>query len=157
MTQSSRWTTIAWISNFISDCQGAAGITKMKVMKATSAMPSPPQASYDIPQLNSRGLTSEPVMSKSVRVRMATMLILMRRRKHHKQMMHQHRMWRTAHIVGLSGEQVTSTGMSGSMATMRMRMRRNEHRKPIIDQRRMLRTSGILLDSVKIRLYISDL
>jgi len=128
----------------------------MKVMKATSAMPLLAQAGDDIPQLNSRGLTEEPVTSKSVRVRKATIPILMRRRKHHKQMMHQRRMWRTGHIVGLSGEQVMLMGMSGRMATMRMRIRRNEHRKPMIDQRRMLRTTGIVLDSVKIRLYISD-
>jgi len=41
-----------------------------------------------------------------------------------------------------------STGMSARMAKM--------HRKLMMDQRRMWRTKGILLESVKIRLYISD-
>jgi len=50
-----------------------------------------------------------------------------------------------------------STGMSGSMAMMRMRMRRNKHRKPMMDQHIMWRTKGIVLDRVKIRLYITDL
>jgi len=49
------------------------------------------------------------------------------------------------------------TGMSVSMATMLMRMSRNKHRKPMMDQCRMWRTEGIVLESVKIRLYISDL
>jgi len=48
-------------------------------------------------------------------------------------------------------------GMSASMATMRMRMRRKKHCKPMIDQCRMWRTKGIVLESVKIRLYSSDL
>ena len=50
-----------------------------------------------------------------------------------------------------------STGMSVSLAMMRMRMRRNKHCKPMLDQGRMWRTKGIVLESVKIRLYISDL
>ena len=50
-----------------------------------------------------------------------------------------------------------STGMSARMATMRMRMRRNKNCKPMMDQRRMWRTQGIVLESAKIRLYISDL
>jgi len=66
-------------------------------------------------------------------------------------------MWRNEGIVGLTWEPVMSTGMSARMATMRMRMRRNKHRKPMMDQRRMWRTKGIVLESVKIRLYISDL
>ena len=40
---------------------------------------------------------------------------------------------------------------------MRMRMRRKNHRKSMLDQHRMWRTEGIVLDSVKIVLYISDL
>jgi len=40
---------------------------------------------------------------------------------------------------------------------MRMRMRMKKHRKSMIDERRMWRTEGIVLDSVKIGLYISDL
>jgi len=50
-----------------------------------------------------------------------------------------------------------STGKRARMATMRMRMRRQKHRKPMMDQRRMWRTEGIVLESVKIGLYISDL
>ena len=48
-------------------------------------------------------------------------------------------------------------GMSARIATMWMRMRRNKHRKPMMDQRRMWRTEGIVLESVMIGLYISDL
>jgi hypothetical protein len=36
-------------------------------------------------------------------------------------------------------------------------MRRKKQHKPMMDQRRMWRTEGIVLESVKIRLYISDL
>jgi hypothetical protein len=50
-----------------------------------------------------------------------------------------------------------STGMRARMATMWMRKRRKKHRKPMMDQCRMERTEGIVLESVKIRLYISDL
>jgi len=67
------------------------------------------------------------------------------------------RMWRTEGIVGLTWESVMSMGMSARMATMRMRMRRNKHRKPMMDQCRMWRTKSIVLESVMIRLYISDL
>jgi hypothetical protein len=48
-----------------------------------------------------------------------------------------------------------ATGMSASMVTIRMR--RNNHPKPIMDQHRMWRTEGIVLESVKIGLYISDI
>jgi len=58
-------------------------------------------------------------------------------------------MLRTEGIVGLTWEQVMSTGMSARMATM--------HHKLMMDQHRMWRTKGIVLESVKIRLYISDL
>jgi hypothetical protein len=47
--------------------------------------------------------------------------------------------------------------MRARMATMRMRMRRKKHHKPMIDQRRVRRTEGIVLECVKIALYISDL
>ena len=50
-----------------------------------------------------------------------------------------------------------STGMGASLATMRVPMTKNKHHKPITDQRTMWRTEGIVLDSVKIGLYISDL
>jgi len=66
-------------------------------------------------------------------------------------------MWRTEGIVGLTLEPVMWTGMNARMATMGMRMRRNKHRKPMMDQRRMCRIKGIVLEGVKIRLYISDL
>ena len=36
-------------------------------------------------------------------------------------------------------------------------MRRKKHRKPMTDQRRMWRTEGIVLESVKIGQYISDI
>ena len=77
--------------------------------------------------------------------------IQMRRRKHCKPMIDQHRMWRTKGIV----EPVMSTGMRARMGTMRMR--RKKHSKPTMDQRRLWRTEGIVLESVKIGQYISDL
>jgi len=46
-------------------------------------------------------------------------------------------------------------GMRARMATMQMR--RKKHRKPMMDQRRMWRTEGIVLESVKIGQYISDM
>ena len=49
-----------------------------------------------------------------------------------------------------------STGMSARMSTMQLRMRRTKHCKPMMDRRSMWRTKGIVLKSVKIRLYISD-
>jgi len=58
-------------------------------------------------------------------------------------------MWRTEGTVGLTWAPVMSTGMSARMAKM--------HRKPTMDQCRIWRTKGIVLESVKIRLYISDL
>jgi hypothetical protein len=45
--------------------------------------------------------------------------------------------------------------MRARMATMRMR--RQKHRKPMMDQRRMWRTEGIVLESVKIGKYISNM
>jgi len=60
-------------------------------------------------------------------------------------------MCRTDGIV----EQVMSTRMRERMATMRKN--RKKHRKPLMDQRRMCRTEGIVLESVKIGQYISDL
>ena len=46
-------------------------------------------------------------------------------------------------------------GMRARMAPMRMRRKKN--RKPMIDQRRMWRTEGVVLESVKIAQYISDM
>jgi len=49
-----------------------------------------------------------------------------------------------------------STGMRAIMVTMQMCMRRKKHPKTMMDRRRMWRTEGIVCESVKIRLYISD-
>ena len=87
---------------------------------------------------------------------MAMMQMQMRRKKHPKPMMEQHRMMRTDSIVGLTLEPVMSTGMSARMATMRIQMRRKNHRKLMMDQRRMWRTDGIVLEHVNIGQYISD-
>jgi hypothetical protein len=43
------------------------------------------------------------------------------------------------------------------MVTMRMRMRKTKHCKPMKHQRRLWRTEGVVLESVKIGQYISDL
>jgi hypothetical protein len=43
------------------------------------------------------------------------------------------------------------------MAMMQMQMRRNKHCNLMRDQSRMWRTEGIVLERVKIGLYISDL
>jgi len=145
------------MTNFISGCQGAAGIEKTKVMKATCAMTFLPPAGDDGAPLNSRGLTWEPVMSTCMRARTVMMHMQMRRKKHCKPIMNQRRIWRTEGIVGSTWEPVMLTGMSASMVTMRMRMRRNKHRKLMMDQCRMWRTKGIVLESVKIRLCNSDL
>ena len=48
-----------------------------------------------------------------------------------------------------------SMGMRARMA--KVQMRRKKHRKPMMDQRRMWRTEGIVLESVTIGQYISDL
>jgi hypothetical protein len=52
-----------------------------------------------------------------------------------------------------------STGRMASMATMQMQMRMStkKHRKPMMDRSRMWRTEGIVLESVKIGQYISDM
>jgi hypothetical protein len=55
----------------------------------------------------------------------------------------------------MTWEPVTSTGTKARIATMRMR--RKKHRKPMMNQRRLWRTEGIVLESVKIGQYISDL
>jgi len=66
-------------------------------------------------------------------------------------------MWRTEGIVGLTWEPVMSKGMSARMVTMQMLMRWKMHCKPMMNQHRMWRTEGIVLESVKIGQYISDL
>jgi hypothetical protein len=50
---------------------------------------------YDGSRRNSRGLTSEPVMSTCMRARLASMRMRMRRKKHCKPIMDQRRMWRS--------------------------------------------------------------
>jgi len=80
-----------------------------------------------------------------------------RRKQHHNPIMDQRRMWRTKGIVGLTWEAVMSTGMNGRIATMRMRTMRTMHCKPMMDQHRMWRHQGIVIESVMIRLYISEL
>jgi hypothetical protein len=60
-------------------------------------------------------------------------------------------MWRNEGIV----EPVISRGMIPRMVTMWMR--RMTYWKPTMDESRMWRTEGILLESVKIGQYISDL
>jgi len=129
----------------------------MKLTNAMSMMPSPPPASDDGLRLNSRALTWEQVMSTGIIARMAMMWIRMRRKKHQKLMMDQRRMWRSEGTVGWTCKPVMSTGMRARMAMMQMRMRRMKHCKPMMDQRRMWRTEGIVIESVMIGQYISDL
>ena len=47
--------------------------------------------------------------------------------------------------------------LTGMSATMQMRMRKNKHRKLMTDQHRMWRTEGIVLESVRIGQYISNI
>ena len=61
-------------------------------------------------------------------------------------------------------ERVMSMGMGAIMVMMRMWMWKKKHRRPIMDQHRIYRTEGILLEtegivleSVNIGQYISDL
>jgi len=60
---------------------------------------------------------------------------------------------------GLIREPVMSIGMRARIARMwmPMRMRRKLHRNLMIDQRRLWRTESIVLVSVKIGQYISDM
>jgi len=58
---------------------------------------------------------------------------------------------------GFNWEPVMSTGMRAKITMMQMRMSTKKDRKPMMDQRRMWRTQGIVLESVKIGLYIADL
>ena len=79
----------------------------------------------------------------------------MRRKTHCKLMMDHCIMSRTDGKVGLAWEPVISMVMRARMATMELR--RKKHRKPMMDQHRMWRTEGIVLESVKIGQYTSDL
>jgi hypothetical protein len=58
---------------------------------------------------------------------------------------------------GLTCEPGMLMGMRARMAMMQMRMRRKKHCKPMMDQCRMWRTEGIVLESVMIGQYISDM
>jgi hypothetical protein len=58
---------------------------------------------------------------------------------------------------GLTWELMMSMGIRARMAMMLMHMRRKKHRKPMMDQRRMWTTEGIVLESVEIGQYISDM
>jgi len=75
----------------------------------------------------------------------------MRRKKHHKPMMDQCRIWITKGMVGLTWEPVMSMDMMERIATLRMRMRRKMHCKPVMHQQRIWRTEGIVLEGVKIK------
>ena len=96
-------------------------------------------------------------MSTGMRVRLAMIWIRMRRKKHRKLMMDQRRMWRTEGIAGLTWQPVISTDMWARIATMQMQMRRKTHRNLMMHQHRMWRSEGIVLGSVTIGQYISDL
>jgi len=71
--------------------------------------------------------------------------------------MDQYRMWRTEGIVGLTWELVMLTDMRVKIVIMPMQMRWKKHRKPMMHQHRMWWTKSIVLESVKIGQYISDL
>ena len=67
------------MTNSIAGFQGAAGIIKLKLTKAMSAMPSPPPAGNNGLRLNSKSLPWEHTMQAGMWVRMVTMRIQMRR------------------------------------------------------------------------------
>jgi hypothetical protein len=96
-------------------------------------------------------------MSTVMRAMIVTMWMQVRRKTHRKPMMDPHRMWRTAGIGGLTWEPEMLPGMNVSIATMPMRMWTNMHHKRMMDHHRMLSTEGVVLQSMKIGLYISDL
>jgi hypothetical protein len=77
------------------------GIMVMKVMRAASALQFLLAASEDSPQLNSRCLTREAVISTGFQTMMATIWMWMQLtwKKHWKPMMDHRRMWRTEGIV----------------------------------------------------------
>jgi hypothetical protein len=136
------------MTNYIPECQAAAGITKLQVTTATSEMPSPRPAGNDLQSLSSIGLTWEAVMSTGIRARMVTIRMLMWKKIHHKLFMDHRIMWTTDSIVGLAWEPVRSMGMMARLATMLMKWMK--HCKQTRDQRRMWRTEGIVLESGKI-------
>jgi hypothetical protein len=84
LIQTSGLTTIVQITNCISGSQGGTTITMKKVTYWTRVMLSAPPAGDDGPQMNSTGLTLDPVMWSSMRATMATMQMPMRRMQHRK-------------------------------------------------------------------------
>jgi hypothetical protein len=66
-------------------------------------------------------------------------------------------MWTTEGIVGFTLEPAMSTDMMAKKVMMQVRMSRKKHRKLMMHQHRMGRTEGIILESVNIRQYLSDL
>jgi len=63
----------------------------------------------------------------------------------------------TEGIVGLIWKPVMSTGKTGKMATMQIQMRRKNNHKPMMDKCTLWRTEAIVLESVKIGQYVSDM
>jgi hypothetical protein len=61
------------------------------------------------------------------------------------------------HSRGLNWDPVMSTGMRTMVDKMRIRMRSKKDRKPMMNQSSIWRTEGLVLESVKIGLYISEL
>jgi len=66
-------------------------------------------------------------------------------------------MWWTEGIVGFTWVCVMSADMMVRMATLWVWIKRKMHRKPMMHQHRIWRTEGIVLQSAKIRQYISYL
>jgi hypothetical protein len=89
--------------------------------------------------------------------RMAPMRMRITRNKDYKPIMDQRITWMTDGLVGLTRDTVKSTNKMVRMAMVGMRMSSKMHRKLMMHQCRMLRTQDIVLESVKIRQYISDL
>jgi hypothetical protein len=127
-------------------------MSKMMMIKARCATPSPSPACDNISQLIPSDFRCEAVMSTGLTARMATTSMWIRMKKHRKPMIAQCERRRTEGIVGLTWGPVILIGMSARMAMMRMQMKMNQHRMPMMDQGRMLMPKGIGLESVKIRL-----
>jgi len=77
-------------------------------------------------------------MSTGMSVSMATMRMGMRKNKHRKPMMNQHRMWWTEGIVGDVNGYECEHGDNADVDE------EDKHRKPMMDQCRMWSTEGIL-------------
>ena len=66
-------------------------------------------------------------------------------------------MWKSEGILGMTWKPVILTGIRVEIATVRIGMRRKKHCKQMMNQCRMWRTQSIVLESVNIERYISDL